>query len=1128
LETLKPWKHVIITDIVKEETKRTMLSSLNHSTRAWLIILALGLLLAWLVHAPLVASGWADYLPLHISLEVFSLAIGSMIFAVAWSTQSYVSTVRLLILGVCALGVSVLDLLHMLSFKGMPDVVTPSDPEKAINFWLIARSLLAVGLLAAAWIPHRLDSWLAARSKYVWLAISLSISLIAAIWFLWLPEAFPRTFIEGVGLTTFKRAYEYVLMALFLLAALGFYLHTAHSCELNPGNLLAASVVFAMSEFLFTLYGDVTDIYNVLGHVYKIVGFVFLYRAVFLQVIKQPFHQLQDAKTRLQSTLDTLPDILLEIRANGTILKIHSGHDKITNLHLFKPGENLVDLLPHSNIKDGLKALESAAILGVVRNIDFNVPSSQGCRHFDLSISCKPSEGEPTFLVLAREITEQVQQKQRLALESRINALLLHLEQSEQAREERVFLQMTIDGLRDILASQVAFLYQYDPTGRIEHSTVSIHDSQSQKALTVELPLRVSELLKPRLVNDLPEHALHLDSQSQISVRRFVSVPVIESDQLKAILAVANKPSPYSELDLQAMERVAEFLWRGIKLHRQESAITQLSTALGQSPYPVMITDTSARILYVNEAFSRVSGYGPLEIIGKTPHVMKSGLTPPEVYDEMWEKISSGQTWQGELINRKKDGTVYTEKAMIYPVRNSAGEITNYVAHKEDITLQREVEKRIHQLANYDQLTGLANREVLEERLKQLVERGSESELPVTVLWLDLDNFKAINDTLGHEAGNLLLVKVSNRLRHELGEHVMLSRVSGDGFVALLTHTDQHAAALQARQLLDALQKPVNLYDRQIAIGASIGMSIFPGDADTVTGLLMNAETAMYRVKMEGRNGLRFYSHDMQEHSLRALEIASALKQADMDKEFHMVYQPQISLEDNSFVGAEALIRWNHPVWGTVSPGEFIPIAEQSGHILEIGRWVLKHVTQQIRLWRDRGLGDFSVAVNLSALQFVQGDMVKNIIETVARANIPPGCIEVELTESVALNNPLAAGQAISALRRAGFSVSIDDFGTGYSSMGYLKRFAVDKIKIDQSFIRELATSEDDKAIVSAIVQMAHSLGMKTIAEGVETAQQLEILKTKGCDQVQGYFFSRPLKADDFERFVRYYQQMTA
>lgn len=281
----------------------------------------------------------------------------------------------------------------------------------------------------------------------------------------------------------------------------------------------------------------------------------------------------------------------------------------------------------------------------------------------------------------------------------------------------------------------------------------------------------------------------------------------------------------------------------------------------------------------------------------------------------------------------------------------------------------------------------------------------------------------------------------------------------------------------------------------------------------------------MYRVKMEGRNGLRFFSHDMQEHSLRALEIASSLKQADMDKEFHMVYQPQLSLHDNTFIGAEALLRWSHPVWGNVSPGEFIPIAEQSGRILEIGNWVLRHVTGQMKAWREVGLGHFSVAVNLSALQFVQPDLLKNVIEIVSRAGIPSGCIEVELTESVALNNPLAAGQAISALRHAGFLVSIDDFGTGYSSMSYLKRFAVDKLKIDQSFIRDLDKDVDDQAIVMAIVQMAHSLGMKTIAEGVETEEQLAILKQKNCDEIQGYLYSRPLLAADFEAFVRSHHQ---
>lgn len=1079
-----------------------------------------------LVPAPEQVRGLASYVPLHTILEVLAICVGAMIFAVAWSTQGYSRAARLSILGVFVLGVSVLDLLHVLSFKEMPHFVTPSSVEKSINFWFAARLLLAVGLLLVAWVPHDADAWLARRSRYLWLILVTAVVVVASIVFLYAPDGLPRTYIEGQGLTAFKLYFEYMLVALYLLAAAGFYRHRDHDCHLSASNLAAACVIFAMSEYLLTLYSHVTDVYNLMGHLFKIAGFAFLYRGVFLRVVQQPFADLEQARSSLALTIDTLPDQLIEVDGQGALIKIHS--DRRTGQEAQAEAVDVMvrGFVSGSSAERFIAALKQAEAGGGARNLRVEHISRTATRHLDLSIACKPAaEGQsPTFLVLIRDLTELVMQQKRLSLEAQVNALLLGLEENERSSDESAYLQIGVDGVQQITGCEFAFVHVLSPGKGISRTVSSGHEENGYEAL---LETSQPELLsrQVRVLNSPQEVSKYISATHARVINRFVSVPVLEGESVRMVLAVGNRAAPFEQSDLEALQRVADFLWRGVKLHRQEMAIVRLSTALGQSPYPVLITDTKARIEYVNEAFTRVSGFEPREVIGKTPHILKSGQTAPTVYREMWAKLNAGQTWQGELVNQRKDGSIYTEKATIYPVRNPAGVVTNYVAHKEDITTQRQAEERIHRLSNYDQITGLVNRDVLESRLKQFIERGNESDLPLTVLWLDLDNFKAVNDSLGHEAGNLLLVKVSNRLRQELGDQVVLSRVAGDEFVALLPQTDQQSAALIARHVLDVLQKPVRLHSHQLAISASIGMSIFPGDSDSVNGLMMSAETAMYRVKMEGRNGLRFFSQDMQEHSLRALEIASALKQADMDREFHMVYQPQMSLADNRFVGAEALLRWNHPVWGNVSPAEFIPIAEQSGRILDIGVWVLKHVTRQMRQWRDAGLDDFSVAVNLSALQFVQPDMVKNIIETVARAGIPAYCIEVELTESVALNNPLAAGQAISALRQAGFLVSIDDFGTGYSSMSYLKRFAVDKLKIDQSFIRDLDKDVDDQAIVSAIVQMAHSLGMRTIAEGVETATQVQILKEKSCDEIQGYFYCRPQPAEAFEKFVRQSRQ---
>ncbi|MCW9029284.1 MAG: GGDEF domain-containing phosphodiesterase, partial [Kangiella sp.] len=324
-----------------------------------------------------------------------------------------------------------------------------------------------------------------------------------------------------------------------------------------------------------------------------------------------------------------------------------------------------------------------------------------------------------------------------------------------------------------------------------------------------------------------------------------------------------------------------------------------------------------------------------------------------------------------------------------------------------------------------------------------------------------------------------------------------------------------------AKNILEVVQRKIKFNSHIFSVSASIGLAISPNDGKSADKLIICAETAMYRAKHDGRNTFRFFAQEMQEHSLRSLQLSAALKEALTNNQFHLVYQPQMNLDDNSMVGAEALLRWEHPEWGAISPGEFIPLAEQNGMIVQIGDWVIKQVAQQQKEWLAKGFSAFTVAVNISALQFHQPDLVDKITNLVHNSGVTPRNIEIELTEAVALKDPEAAGKTIDALSHAGFKVSIDDFGTGYSSMSYLKRFAVNKLKIDQSFIKDIVADIDDQAIVTAIIQMAHSLHKTTIAEGVETQEQLELLRNKGCEEIQGYWYSRPLTAQQFETFLQ-------
>ena len=541
-----------------------------------------------------------------------------------------------------------------------------------------------------------------------------------------------------------------------------------------------------------------------------------------------------------------------------------------------------------------------------------------------------------------------------------------------------------------------------------------------------------------------------------------------------------------------------------------------------QSPNSIVITDLEARIEYANRAFYTATGYTFDEVRGINPRLLQSGKTPPSVYHDMWGHLSQGNPWMGEFTNRRKDGSEYIESVRVSPVHQADGTVTHYLAIKEDITHRKESEQQIHRLAYFDTLTGLPNRLLLADRFKQAVSMAERQHEPLTVMFIDLDHFKHINDTLGHRAGDALLIESARRLQSVLRAGDTLSRQGGDEFVLLLPGCGNVQAAQVAEKLLEASSHSMLLDGHDVVVTLSVGIAIYPSDGPDFDALSKAADVAMYRAKDEGRNTYRFFKADMQTHSARTLLLENHLRHALERHELTLHYQPQMSLADGRLVGAEALLRWQHPTLGLVSPTEFIPLAESSGLILPIGEWVLRTAAAQLKSWMNQGLGNLTMAVNLSAIQFRHAGLAGMVAQVVHDAQIPPAHLELELTESVAMNDPLGAVVAMDEISALGVAMSIDDFGTGYSSLSYLKRFKVGKLKIDKSFVRDITTDPDDKAIASAIIGLASSLGLRTIAEGVESPGQLAWLRLQGCDEAQGYFFSQPVSAADFVQWVHH------
>jgi len=477
-----------------------------------------------------------------------------------------------------------------------------------------------------------------------------------------------------------------------------------------------------------------------------------------------------------------------------------------------------------------------------------------------------------------------------------------------------------------------------------------------------------------------------------------------------------------------------------------------------------------------------------------------------------------------EVSALRVDGTEIPVEMAIAKVET--GSMVFFSAFVRDITDRKESESQIQKLAHFDALTNLPNRILLQDHFKYALSLVKRNNGKLAVIFLDLDHFKDINDTLGHSIGDLLLIEVANRLQSTLREEDTLSRLGGDEFILILPGTDSHGAANVSQKLLSIMSKPYHIDSFELTVTGSVGVALYPNDGTDFEILSQKADTAMYRAKQEGRNNYRFFTAEMQATSSRNLQLVNALRYALERNQFSLHYQPQVSLHQDCIIGAEALLRWHHPELGSISPAEFIPIAEDSGLIISIGEWVLRQAVQQAQTWLEEGHAPIIIAVNISAIQFRHPDLPNLVTQILEEVGLAPEYLELELTEGVAMYDPQAAIEMMNNLHELGIRVSIDDFGTGYSSLSYLKKFKVYKLKIDQSFVRDISTDPEDKAIVSAIISMSRSLGLKTIAEGVETVEQLTYLRLQGCDEVQGYYYSKALPAEQLEQYFRGFKSL--
>ena len=536
----------------------------------------------------------------------------------------------------------------------------------------------------------------------------------------------------------------------------------------------------------------------------------------------------------------------------------------------------------------------------------------------------------------------------------------------------------------------------------------------------------------------------------------------------------------------------------------------------------VMITDAENRIVRINSAFTRITGWTAEESLGRNPSFLSSGKQSPEFYREMWQTLSEAGVWQGEVVNRRRSGQYYPEWLSISTVRNRQGKVTHYLAIFSDISERKRAEGLIHRYSWFDSLTDLPNKALLIDRINQAIIAAQNEGKPLYLLAFNLNRLKHINDSLGHNIGDEVLKIVAQRLVKATREGDTVSRVTGDDFVVVVPRLSQpHRAINLAERLVESINAPMDIQGNAIHITANAGLSVFPADGTEPDTLLMNADAALNHSRTQGQNKIAFFEPHMNAAILEKINLQGELTAALANRQFLLHFQPQLDLQTQRLTGVEALIRWQHPERGLVSPAVFIPAAEELGLIVQIGDWVIDEACRNLARWRQRGLTELCVAINLSAHQFAHTNLVQTVRDAIVRHGVPPERIELEITEGVAMHDADEVLTRLHELKAIGVQISIDDFGTGYSSLAYLMRFPVDKLKIDQSFVRDMGNSSEADSIVRAIVALAHGLSLAVIAEGVETDAQLDRLKHIGCNEIQGYLLSRPLSFDDVSQWIK-------
>jgi diguanylate cyclase (GGDEF)-like protein/PAS domain S-box-containing protein len=1033
-----------------------------------------------LVSVMVYANYYEGYLLFHSLAEIFAIFVAMMMSVVVLHTHKYLNNHFLLYLGIGYFWIGILDLLHMLTFPGMNIFVIQSTNE-TLTFWIFTRFLEVVTLLSAPLFLVR-----KVRIEITFVSFMLITTVISYLGMSNYP--FLEMFIADTGLTSLKVFSEYFIIVL-LIGALFVYQYHRRLLAQKLYYYMILSIVFTIfAEFSFTLYTDIHGTIILIGHIFKLLSFWMIYLAVIETSLKRPFSTM----ARVSTTYDAIPNPVVIVNRSGKIVQVNQASIDFVDLKLDRIIGAEVHTLFHEQ-KDP-KECELCFYIRHGAKLDHKEVEIRKDRFYQFSLTpiLFDEEVHATIQVVT-DVSVFRRAENRSVEQSKLSHTIINsipdLIFYKDANENYLGCNSAFERFCGIKEGQ---LIGHDDYLLFDAQTAAFFQEQDKKMLALQHSRRNEEWVT------YPNGKRVLLDTLKTSFQN-------SKGEAAGILGISR--------DITQMHRINEKL----SLYKE----VFVNTIDG-----IVITDSEGIIIEVNNAFCEVTQYSREEVIGNNPSFLSSGRQDLRFYEEMWSSLTNRKKWQGELWNMRKDGTVYPEWLNISMITDSDGEILHYIGAFSDITLIKETQSALQHMAYHDSLTQLPNRKMVRNHLKESIARMKRNQTIGAVLFLDLDKFKYVNDTFGHEVGDKLLIEVTTRLLGEIREVDMLGRIGGDEFIVL---TEEHHCVetieVLAQKLLTILIKPFeNINAENIHIGCSIGVSFFPNDGKDPSELIRQADLAMYQAKEGGRNQVILFDEKMDHNSYDRIIKENALRRALDRGEFRLYYQPQVDILNKKVIGVEALIRWKHPEFGLVPPNEFISLCEELKLIIPMGKWIIKEASRQLLVWRNAGIMVEKMSINLSGVQIVQADFIEEVLSIFKENSCDPTLIEFEITETSLIKNLNQSSAVLEELKSHGFKFAIDDFGTGYSSLAYLKKLPFDTIKIDREFIIDLPSDQHDISIVQTVLSLAKDIGYKVVAEGAEEHQQVKFLEQRGCDIIQGYYFSKALSANDFEHF--YYEKL--